>query len=65
MKLLRETNDNEFSLPKQKEKTTVPEKQSVVSHKQSVVYTSLQKSKLKLKRLRIERMHRDVYTGSL
>ena len=65
MKLLRETNDKEFSLPKHKAKTTAPEKQSVVSHKQSVVYTSSQILKLNLKRLRIERMHTDVYTGSL
>ena len=50
---------------KLKEKTTAPEKQSVVSQKQSVVYTSLQISKLNLKRLRIERMHTNVYTGSL
>ena len=49
---------------KHKIKTT-PEKQSVVSQKQSVVYTSLQISKLNLKRLRRERMHIDVYTGSL
>ena len=65
MKLIRETNDNEFSLPNQKAKTTAPEKQSVVSQKQSVVYTSIQISKLNLKRLRIERMHTEVYTGSL
>jgi len=65
MKLLRETNDKEFSFPKYKEKTTAPEKQSVVSQKQSVVYTSLQILKLNLKRLRIERMHTEVYTGSL
>jgi len=65
MKLLRETNDKEFSLPKHKAKTTTPEKQSVVSQKQSVVYTSSQILKLNLKRLRIERMHTDVYTGSL
>ena len=65
MKLLRETNDKEFSLPKHKAKTTALEKQSVVSQKQSVVYTSSQILKLNLKRLRIERMHTDVYTGSL
>jgi len=65
MKLLRETVDKEISLPKHKAKTTAPEKQSVVSQKQSVVYTSSQISKLKLKRLRIERMHTKVYTGSL
>ena len=65
MKLLRETVDTEISLPKHKAKTTAPEKQSVVSQKQSVVYTSLQISKLNLKRLRIERMHTEVYTGSL
>jgi len=43
------------------------EKQSIVSQKQSVVYISLQISKLNLKRLRREkeRMHTDVYTGSL
>jgi len=35
MKLLRETNDKKFSLPKHKAKTAAPEKQSVV-------YTSLQ-----------------------
>jgi len=65
MKLLRETIDKEISLPKHKAKTTAPEKQSVVSQKQSVVYTSLKISKLNLKRLRIERMHTEVYTGSL
>ena len=37
MKLLQETNDKKFSLPKHKAKTTAPEKQSVVSQKQSVV----------------------------
>jgi len=58
MKLLRETNDKEISLPKHKAKTTTPEKQSVV-------YTSLQILKLNLKRLRIERMHTKVYIGSL
>ena len=52
-------------MPNQKAKTTAPEKQSVVSQKQSVVYTSKQISKLNLKRLRIERMHTDFYTGSL
>jgi len=65
MKFLRDTIDKEFSLPKHKVKTTAPEKQSVVSQKQSVVYTSLQILKLNLKRLRIERMHIEVYTGSL
>ena len=65
MKFLQETNDKKFSLPKHKAKTTAPEKQSVVSKKQSVVYTSLQILKLNLKRLRRERMHTDVYTGSL
>jgi len=58
MKLSQETIDKESSLPKQKAKTTAPKKQSVV-------YTSLQISKLNLKRLRIERIHTDVYTGSL
>jgi len=65
MKLLRETNDKEISLLKHKAKTTAPEKQSVVSQKQSIVYISLHILKLNLKRLRIERMHTDVYTGSL
>jgi len=65
MKLLRETVDKEISLPKHKAKKTAPEKQSVVSQKQSVVYTSLQITKLNLKRLRIERMHTEVYTSSL
>jgi len=65
MKFLREINDKKFSLPKHKAKTTAPDKQSVVSQKQSDVYTSLQILKLNLKRLRIERMHTDVYTGSL
>jgi len=58
MKLSRETNDKELSSPKHKAKTTTPEKQSVV-------YTSLQISKLNLKRLRIKKMLTDVYTGSL
>jgi len=65
MKLSQETIDKKSSLPNQQAKTTAPEKQSVVSQKQSVVYTSLQISKLNLKSLRIERMHADVYTGSL
>ena len=58
MKLLRETIDKEISFPKHKAKTAALEKQSVVC-------TSLQISKLNLKRLRIERMHTEVYTGSL
>jgi len=58
MKFLQETNDKKFSLPNHKAKTTAPEKQSVV-------YTSLQILKVNLKRLRIERMHTDVYIGSL
>jgi len=72
MKFSQETIDKESNLPKQQAKTAVPEKQSVVSQKQSVVwqkqsvvYTSKQISKLNLKRLRIERLHTDVYTGSL
>ena len=36
MKLLQETIDKKFSLPKQQLKTAVLEKQSVVSQKQSV-----------------------------
>jgi len=65
MKFLRETIDKEIILPKHKAKNIAQEKQSVVSQKQSVVYTSLQILKLNLKRLRIERMHTEVYTGSL
>jgi len=66
MKLLRETVvDKEISLPKHKAKNTALEKQSVVSQKQSVVYTNSQKTKLNLKRLRIAKMHTEVYTGSL
>jgi len=38
-----------FSSPKQQAKGAVPEKQSVVSQKQSVVYTSKQQIKLNLK----------------
>jgi len=49
MKLLQETIDKKFSLSKQQLKTAVPEKQSVVSQKQSVVYTSKQQTKLNLK----------------
>ena len=58
MKLLQESVDKELSLPKHKAKSTAPEKQSVV-------YTSSQITKLDLNRLRIERKHTDVYTGSL
>jgi len=58
MKFSQETVDKEFSLPKQQAKTAVP-------GKQSVVYTNKQISKLNLKRLRIERLHTEVYTGSL
>jgi len=49
MKLSQEIVDKESSLPNHKAKNTVPEKQSVVSQKQSVVYTSIQISKLNLK----------------
>ena len=66
MKFLRESTDKEIQFAKsQSKKVTAPEKQSVVSQKHSVVYTSLQILKLNLKSLRIERMHTDVYTGSL
>jgi len=65
MKFSQETIDKEFNLPKQQAKTAVSEKQSVVSQKQSVAYTSKQQTKLNLKRLRIERLHTEVYTGSL
>jgi len=45
MNLSQETIAKKFSFPK----TAEPEKQSVVSQKQSVVYTSKQQTKLKLK----------------
>jgi len=40
--MLREYLDKGISFSKHKAKSTAPEKQSVVSQKQSVVYTSLQ-----------------------
>jgi len=43
MKLLQEYNDKDISFSKHKAKSTASEKQSVVSKKQSVIYTSLQK----------------------
>jgi len=46
MNLSQETIDKKFSLPKT---AAQPEKQSVVSQKQSVVYTSKQQIKLNLK----------------
>jgi len=49
MNLSQKTIDKEFSLPKQQAKAVGPEKQSVVSQKQLVVYTSKQQTKLKLK----------------
>jgi len=49
MKLLREYLDKEISFSKHKANSTAPAKQSVVSQKQSVVYTSIQISKLNLK----------------
>jgi len=49
MNLLRQSLNLEISLPKHKAKSTPPEKQQVVSQKQSVVYTSSKISKLKLK----------------
>jgi len=42
MKFSQETIDKECNLPKQQAKTAVPEKQSLVSQKQSVVYTNKQ-----------------------
>jgi len=52
MYFLPDLVDKEFSLPKHKAKSTAPEKQSVVSQKQSVVYTSLQNIKTEFKELR-------------
>jgi len=49
MKFLREYLDKEISFSKHKAKSTTPAKQSIVSQKQSVVYTILQISKLNLK----------------
>jgi len=49
MNFLPDSVDKEFSLPKHKAKSTAPEKESVVSQKQSVVYISKQISKLNLK----------------
>ena len=48
-----------------KQFNTAPEKQSVVSHKQSVVYTSWKIYKLKLKSLREREIAQTVYIGSL
>jgi len=49
MKLLREYLDKEISFSKHKANSTTPAKQLVVSQKQSVVYASIQISKLNLK----------------
>jgi len=45
MKFSKETIDKKFSLPKQQ----YQKKKSVVSHKQSVVYTNKKQTKLNLK----------------
>jgi len=50
---------------KQQTKSAQPEKQSVVSQKQSVVCTSKTANKTEFKELEIERLYTDVYTGSL
>ena len=65
MNLSQEPNDSAIQLAKTASKSCSTRKTIVVSQKQSVVYTSKQISKLNLKRLRIERFHTDVYTGSL
>jgi len=49
MNLSQETIDKKFNLPKTTNNSAEPEKQSVVSQKQSVVYTSKQQTKLNLK----------------
>jgi len=54
-----------FSSPKQQAKAAVPEKQLVVSQKQSVVNTSKQQNKTEFKELEIEKLYTIVYTGSL
>jgi len=49
-------------LPKNKAKSTAPEKQSVVSQKQSIVYTSFTNIKIEIKELKDrENAHRDLY----
>ena len=66
MKLSQETIDKESSLPKQQAKTTVPEKQLVVSQKQSVVYTSKQISKTEFKEIKDREIaHRCLYWFTL
>jgi len=50
---------------KQQTKSAQPEKQSVVSQKQWVVYTSKTTNKTEFKELEIKRLYTDVYTGSL
>jgi len=53
-------------LPKHKAKSTAPEKQSVLSQKQSVVYTSFTNIKTEIKELKDrENAHRDLYWFTL
>ena len=58
MKLSQETIDKKFSLPKQQSKTAVPEKTIGCLYQQTT-------NKIEFKELGIERLHTDVYTGSL
>jgi len=52
MKFLQEYLDKEINFSKHKAKSTAPTKQSVVSQKQSDVYTNLQNIKIEFKELR-------------
>ena len=65
MKLLQETIDKKFSLSKQQLKTAVPEK-TISCFTETIGYLYQQTTnKTEFKELRIERLHTDVYTGSL
>jgi len=56
MKLLRETLESKFSLPKHKANK---------HNTRKTIGCFAENIKLKLKRLRIEKMHTEIYTGSL
>jgi len=66
MKLSQETIDKESSLPKQQAKITVPEKQSVVFHRNNRLFIPTNKNKTELKEIKDREIaHRCLYWFTL
>jgi len=65
MKLSQEAIDKESSLPKQQAKQQYQKNNQLFRRNNRLFIPANKYQKLNLKRLRIERLHTNVYTGSL